>query len=333
MPPLAIDVAAKPAKFISEYNLFLDAKRQIPNEGLIPYDLTTPLFSDYTSKHRFVYLPPGVAAQYNETDTFEFPVGAVIVKTFGYLNDLRDPSKGERIIETRLLVHKPEGWVGLPYLWDEETKDARLAVAGGRREMSWTHYDGETRNINYIIPNMNQCKHCHEIGGRLRPIGPSARYLNKDYPYDTGVENQLQHWTSAGALEGAPAESTNAPQAPVWDDPDSGSLESRARAYLDINCAHCHRPDGPAAVSGLDLSYLQEVPAKIGIMKAPVAAGRGSGGLLYGIVPGQPDKSILVHRIESTDPGVMMPQLPRQTVHDEGVALIREWIGALPVAG
>lgn len=323
---VSVDPSAKPAKFISEYHFFKDAARQIPNDGVLPYDLTTPLFSDYTSKHRFVWLPPGTAATYDDVNVFDFPVGSVIVKSFGYLNDIRDAEKGERIIETRLLIHKPEGWVGLPYVWDVEMKDARLAVAGARREMSWTHYDGNMRSVNYIVPNMNHCKQCHEIGGKLQPIGPKARYLNKNFDYATGGKNQLAQWTEAGYLRGAPGNTSEAPRAPAWDDAATGDVASRARAYLDINCAHCHSPTGPAAMSGLDLSFQQEIPAKFGVMKAPVAAGRGSGGHLYGIVPGHPEDSILVHRIESTDPGVMMPLLPRQTVHDEGVALIRQWI-------
>jgi hypothetical protein len=61
-----------------------------------------------------------------------------------------------------------------------------------------------------------------------------------------------------------------------------------------------------------------------------VAAGRGSGqGLSFDVVPGQPARSILVYRMESTDPGVMMPEVGRTLVHEEGVALVRQWVAAL----
>ncbi|MHC5540015.1 hypothetical protein ACYOEI_17490, partial [Singulisphaera rosea] len=74
----------------------------------------------------------------------------------------------------------------------------------------------------------------------------------------------------------------------------------------------------------------QKNPTAIGIGKTPVAAGIGSGGLAYDIVPGAPDQSILAYRIASTHPGVMMPELGKRLVHDEGVALIRQWIAAMP---
>ena len=115
----------------------------------------------------------------------------------------------------------------------------------------------------------------------------------------------------------------------VWDDPDSGTLEARARAWLEINCAHCHNPDGPARNSGLDLLASQRNPTAYGIYKSPVAAGRGSGGREFDIVPGQPDKSILVFRVDSTDAGIMMPELGKRLVHKEGLALVRQWIAAM----
>jgi hypothetical protein len=79
----------------------------------------------------------------------------------------------------------------------------------------------------------------------------------------------------------------------------------------------------------LDLLATQNDPYKRGIGKIPVAAGRGSGGRLYDIVPGQPDESILMYRLESMEPGVMMPELGRRLTDEEGVALVREWVASL----
>jgi hypothetical protein len=133
-------------------------------------------------------------------------------------------------------------------------------------------------------------------------------------------------------LAGAPTPDA-APRLPVWDDPHSGTLDARARAWLEINCAHCHNPAGPARNSGLDLTVAQNNPTAWGIMKPPVAAGRGSGGLAYDIVPGKPEQSILVFRTGSTDAGIMMPELGKRLIHEEGLALVREWIAAMPAAG
>jgi uncharacterized repeat protein (TIGR03806 family) len=244
--------------------------------------------------------------------------------------DLADPAKGRRLLETRLLIHRPDGWIGLPYVWNDEQTEATLKVAGGTRDVSWHHTDGRLRTNNYIIPNVNQCRACHEHDQVMTPIGPRARYLNKDHNYPEGRANQLAHWTRRGILHGAPAPE-QAPRLPVWNDPANGTLEQRARAWLEINCAHCHSPGGPARASGLDLTAAQTDPYRYGIGRSPVAAGRGSGGRLYDIVPGKPDESILQYRLESTDPGVMMPELGRRLIDAEGAALVREWIASLPL--
>ena len=70
----------------------------------------------------------------------------------------------------------------------------------------------------------------------------------------------------------------------------------------------------------------QTDPERLGVGKPPVAAGRGSGNRRFGIVPGKPNESILVFRMENDDPGIRMPELGRQTQHREGVELIKEWI-------
>ena len=111
--------------------------------------------------------------------------------------------------------------------------------------------------------------------------------------------------------------------------PDASTCEAAARAYLDGNCAHCHNPHGPASTSGMFLDIWQTEPERLGIGKPPVAAGRGSGNRRYGIVPGKPNESILVYRMESDDPGIRMPELGRQLMHREGVELIRAWIKAM----
>jgi uncharacterized repeat protein (TIGR03806 family) len=325
----ALDTSAEPPEKLSAYGVFKgNGSTQQPADGVIPYDINSALFSDYATKYRFVRLPPGQSATYSSDDVFDFPIGTILIKTFAYLNHLSDPSKGQRLIETRLLIHKPEGWVGLPYIWNDEQTEATLDVVGGTRDVKWIHSDGKERSINYIIPNVNQCMGCHENRKIMRPIGPKARNLNKDYDYAGGPENQLVYWTKAGILKGAPAPE-KAPRQPVWNDPKTGTVDERARAWLEINCAHCHNPDGPAKTSGLDLRVLQTDSYKRGFWKTPIAAGRGSGGHSYGIVPGHPEQSILFYRIGSTEPGVMMPELSRRLVDEEGVELIREWIASL----
>jgi uncharacterized repeat protein (TIGR03806 family) len=330
---VSFDPTAEPCRLLSSYRFFTDGPAQVPNQGVEPYDLTSPLFSDYANKHRFLWLPPGQSMTYAESGVFDMPVGSVLIKTFSYLADLRDPESDDRLVETRLLVHREAGWEGHVYLWNEEQTEAELRVAGAVVPVEWLHIDGEPRSLSYIVPNTNQCVNCHVVhveGDDVTvPIGIKARYLNRDQPVDDPV-NQLVRLTEVGYLTGAPADPVEAPRAPVWDDPKSGTVDERSRTWLDINCAHCHSQVGPARTSGLDLTVEQADPARYGVCKAPIAAGPGSGGRLYSIVPGLPDESILMFRIESVEPEIRMPELLRQTVHTESVDLMREWITSIP---
>jgi uncharacterized repeat protein (TIGR03806 family) len=328
-PAVAVDNAEPPTQ-LSAYGLFHgNGASQEPVDGVVAYDVNTPLFSDYALKYRFVRLPPGTAAKYRDPEAFDFPVGTVLVKTFAYANDARDPSRGRRLVETRLLIHKSDGWVGLPYVWNDEQTEATLRIAGVTREIHRVDADGKEIDHRYNIPNTNQCMGCHENERVMRPIGLTARELNRTFDYPAGPENQLAHWTRAGMLQGSPA-SEQAPRMAVWNDPATGNVEQRARAWLDANCAHCHNPAGPARMSGLDLRIAQSDIFKSGVWKTPVAAGKGSGGRWYDIIPGKPDKSILMFRIESTEPGIMMPEVGRRLVDHDGIALVRSWIEAMP---
>lgn len=312
---------------LSEYNFFTGKLADLtPAGGIIPYDINTPLFSDYSHKARFVKIPQEQKAVYNNHSVFDFPVGTVLIKNFYYPRDFRDESKGREILETRLLILKEKGWTALPYIWNDEQTEAFLEVAGGRREISWVHDDGSEKRISYSIPNVNQCKGCHLKGTALVPIGPSARQLNKEFVYRDGKMNQLLRWRDAGILEGLPEKLSDCPKVPDWSNPDDGTVEERARAYLDINCGHCHSALGPAGTSGLMLDIHESDPTRLGIYKMPVAAGRGSGNNLYDIVPGKPEESITVFRMKSLDPGVMMPEMGRKLVHAEGVRAVEEWI-------
>lgn len=298
----------------------------IPIEGVVPYELNTPLFSDYAEKLRFVKLPKGEAVSYNDSTVLDFPVGTTLIKTFFYFNDKRDVSKGRQLLETRLLIHEPEGWEALVYVWNEEQTEAYLEVAGEEKEVAWKNEKGKKQKLNYLIPNLNQCKGCHNKNQKMTPIGPSIRQLNGDFAYAEESNNQLLQWQKLGVLKDLPKNLGDIPKTPIWDNPESGTLESRARAYLDINCAHCHSQQGPARTSGLYLDFHEQSPSALGVNKSPVAAGRGSGDRQFTIVAGKPDESIMVFRMESEDAGIRMPEISRQLVHKEGVELIREWI-------
>ena len=306
---------------ISAYDLFENTVEQIPREGLVAYTLITPLFTDYADKHRFVYLPPGTAATYHDYDAFTFPVGTALVKTFSYHD--RD-SDTRTLIETRLMFNTAEkGWVGASYVWNEEQTDADLKVAGKRIPLRWTDVNGDVHATDDLVPNMNQCNHCHAGTGTTLPIGPKARNINREF---NGM-NQIDHWTAIGILEGAP-KSAEVPRVVPWDD-ESYPVDLRAKAYLDINCAHCHNTNGLAGSTRLDLTYAQEDMQQRGVYYRPTAAGNASRGRYYAIVPGNPEASFLLYRLRSTESNIRMPETGRTLVHKQGAQLIEEWIRSL----
>ncbi len=324
---------AVPCPKLSDYRLFAgnDPKGAIQGGG-VPYDLTTPLFSDYASKYRVVYLPPGTAATYDAENVFEFPVGTIITKTFAFPFDLAQPGLGEDLVETRLLVHRASGWVGLPYVWNDEETEAFYTPLGTAVPVGYQRLDGSDVVVDYRVPNVTQCTQCHGTRTQQKdiPIGPKARLLNRDYDYGAGPVNQLAHWRSVGILSATDEELANAPYLPVWNDPGDGTLEERARAYLESNCAHCHNPQGRARFSALFFEASRPMGLATGVCKTPISAGTGSGQLTFDLVPGNPDESIIPFRMDSVEPAVRMPELSKAIVHDEGVALVREWIASLP---
>ncbi len=313
---------------ISGFNLFADPVAQIPNAGLYAFDINTPLFSDYAVKDRFIYLPEGAVMTYREDEPFDLPVGTALVKSFSYPRDFRDPSKGRRLIETRLLIHAPEGWVGAAYVWNDDATEATLKVAGKTVPVDWTDAQGVPRHTDYLVPNMNQCKYCHRGFGQTEPLGLRARQVNRTSPSVDGSPNQLAHWSALGILKGAPAPE-QAPRNAVWNDPATGTLEERALGYLDANCAHCHNSKGLAGPTLLNFTLDQALIHRPGVYHRPTAAGNASRGRNYAIVPGNPDASFLLTRLGSTHAFIRMPQIGRTVVHDEGVELIKEWILSL----
>lgn len=320
-------------------------------EGVVPFDLNTPLFSDYAHKLRTVWLPRGTHAE-RVGNNIRFPVGTVLTKTFFYPTDAQgrllkrldlhtktvhiDGAEAldlshVKLIETRLLVRRPEGWLTLAYQWNEEQTRAVLRRTGALVPLEL--HDVASQAVisdTYLIPNQLQCGNCHNRdfrSGQSEPLGPRIDHLDRDYDYASGRENQLTHLTRIGYLTGLDA-GAYAPDAD-WESP-AAPLGARVRAYLDVNCGHCHNPTGAAANTTLFLDAAEDQSSlHYGICKRPIAAGRATGGRLVDIAPGEPDRSIMMHRIASTEPGVMMPEIGRGVAHAEGIALIRAWIASL----
>lgn len=328
--PVQVNASKMPFQKLSEYRFFTGVQRDLQaNTGVVPYELITPLFTDYAHKARFVWMPAGQQASVDAEGRILFPDETVLIKNFYYPADFKQPHQNWDLLETRLLMRINGEWQAYTYVWDEAENDAELNIVGDIKPVSWQDEQGRKQKIEYLVPNKTQCKSCHNRDGTVQPIGPKLANLDKALRYPDGkTENQLSRWQNSGYLKIEPSAAKYSKLA-AWDDPQSGELQARALAYLDVNCGHCHHPQGPAHSSGLWLQAEQLEPGRLGFCKPPVAAGKGSGGRQFGIVPGQPQASILLYRMENTDPGVMMPEIGRVMVHQEGVALIRDWIARL----
>ncbi len=288
------------------------------------------------------------------TATLTFPVGTVISKTFSF----RD-GENEDVVETRLLIKraKRDGtpfWVGLPYRWTEQDgqRVALLTIEGSTESVSWDyddpdpevldaggnrkHYSGSTDG--YAVPNAGACVLCHngdDLEAGAPPIGPKVRNLNRDYDYaDVGRMNQLAYMQMRGLLD-LPDDPANLESMPRWDVPGSGGqtpnspedIHQRARAYLEVNCYHCHNPAGNAQNSGLVLdSFTNPMTQRQGICKPPVAAGRAADFGSYDIEPGNAQQSILPLRVATNEAGAAMPPLARSVAQDEVVELLMDWV-------
>lgn len=323
----------EPWATLAEWNLFADAVKQVPAEGVVRFDIISPLFTDYAAKHRFIWLPEDEQIGYRDDGIWDLPVGAIVVKTFAYPVDARDPGLGEHILETRLLVHEPDGWVPHTYVWDDAQTEAVRKVAGVFIDNSWIDADGNTREHLYVVPTTVECQGCHGDWPDTRLLGVKTDQLDHE---GTGESNQIDAMASLGLFSETP---TPASERRSFAPPDDAGVDValRARAYLDANCSHCHSALGPIEGKTLFLDFDStdpetNPPVNWGVCKIPTSAGSATCGYTYDVVPGEPDQSVMICRMKSTEADKLMPPLGRGLAHEEGIALISAWIEQLEPA-
>ncbi|PHR15120.1 MAG: hypothetical protein COA40_03010 [Aequorivita sp.] len=275
-----------------------------PADGVQLYEINSTLFTDYTHKQRLIRLPEGQSMRYNNTDLLpSFPDNTLISKTFYYNIDERDPSLGKKIIETRILLKVNGEWLAGDYIWNAAQTEATYRETGSTEAISYIDGNGQTQNVAYEIPSKQDCFTCHNNNATTFPIGPKLRNLNFVPSYTT--QNQLDYLASIGMLQGVSA--NNISVLPNWEN-DNLLLEDRARAYMDINCAHCHQP-GSSVPPGFMLDFRLETDFN----DTGIYANRGE----------------VIARFQSTLPTYRMPQLGRTVVHSEALQMLEEYIDSL----
>lgn len=335
--PVVLDVTQVPYPTLSEYKFFTgDLKSQNPAHKVLPYKPASELFSDYAHKKRFIWMPSGVQATYNgDGDIFNFPVGTVLIKTFYY--DNVQPANSTKIIETRLLIKIAEatptnsGWKHHNYIWNDDQTEAYLDVSGNGKTVPVTFLENNvSKTTNYRVPSSSQCFTCHKLNPELTsngevvmPIGVKPQNLNFNYQYGSSSKNQLKKWQEMGYIDGS------LPQSIVstvdWKD-SSQPLALRARSYIDINCAHCHRTGAHCDYMPMRFNFSNTNMTDFGVCVVPSESLENNP---YIIKSGFANESELIGRISSEQASIMMPLIGRTLVHDEGVALVSAWINSL----
>ena len=291
---------------LSELQIFKgDLNDLVFNNTVHEYELATPLYTDYSRKLRSISIPKGSKMTYAGEGLLDFPDNTIITKTFYYLNDERNPAAGKKLIETRLLIKKNGQWEMGNYLWNTAQDDALLSLDGPVVAVSWIDQNGVNRSINYQVPIILNCIQCHDNNGANQPIGPKARNMNF---VNNGI-NSLQNLIDKGLVDGAPNIS-EIEELPIWSD-NSFAQSERARAYMDVNCAHCHQPGG---LHDSDVGLRPDFRFETAYNDTNIDS----------------FKADIQNRINTSPAfGPSMPLIGITVIHDEGVELIDDYIDSL----
>lgn len=340
--PVTVDLTQVPYEKLSDYKFFQgNLKDQNPSLNVIPYAPASILFSDYAHKKRFIWMPTGSKATYVGDDKIlEFPVGSAIIKTFYY--DNVQPSNTTQILETRIMIRKSDGWIFADYVWNDEQTEAYFDLAGSFKPISWKDENDVVKSTNYRIPSEVECNVCHKtktlennISTDIQiPIGIKPQNLNYNFNYGNEYKNQLTKWVELGYLESNFSLPSAANTVVDYSD-ETQPLDLRARSYVDINCAHCHQPNGHCDYRPMKLNFSATgLPNGEGLTNMGVCVPTQDmqdfpPALASIITPANPNRSMLYYRINTTDESYRMPLHGRTVIHEEGVALMEQWINSL----
>ena len=339
--PVMLDLDEVPYPKLSDYHFFDgELKNLEPVYKVIPFKPASELFSDYAHKKRFVWMPAGTKATYNSDRTvLELPVGAALVKTFFYENVQNiTPVGGTRIIETRVMIRRSTGWIFADYVWNAEQSEAYYNVAGSFTTVSWKDENNIIKTTDYRIPSIEQCIVCHKSRQSLGssevttniPIGIKPQNLNFNYNYNAGSRNQLIKWIEEGYLTDNFSLPTT--EHSIIDYRDAlKSLHLRVRSYVDINCSHCHQDERHCDYRPMRFAFSETVnnPANMGVCVDTEDMQDFEPALSKIVTPGNINRSMLYHRLKTIDETYRMPLHGRTIIHDEGIALIEQWINSL----
>jgi uncharacterized repeat protein (TIGR03806 family) len=312
-------------QLLSQTGAFADTRNLVPNSGLIPYDIVVSFWSDGAAKSRWVAVP-NAKIKYSPTGDWIFPGGTVFVKTFELPTDAASPGVNRRL-ETRLLVCDGAGGVyGVVYKWRPDLSDADLLTTSQTEEIPIKTAMGEVRKQTWYYPSPPDCLACHNAK-TSGVLGVKTRQMNRAFTYPSGVtDNEIRAWNHAGLFtpEVHDADLATLPTLAAADDV-TRSVQDRARSYLDANCAQCHRPGGTVAF--FDARYGTPLENQ-GLINGPVLINQGIDRPRV-ISPHDIWRSIIYMRVNTVD-DIKMPPIGRETIDQQSVRLLQDWITSLP---
>jgi uncharacterized repeat protein (TIGR03806 family) len=319
---------AAPARFptrLSETGLFTSVKDHRPDPALIPYSVNAPLWSDGADKERYIALPGTSQAEFKESGGWDFPEGAVLVKTFSLGPVAKNPGSGRRI-ETRLLTKQIGKWVGYSYVWNDQQTDAELVGAAGEDrvyEIRDASAPGGLRKQSWHYPSRTECMVCHSRAANF-VLGLSTLQMNKRHNYGSVADKQLRTLQHLGVLTAPKPPEAYGRLVDPYDPQET--LEARIRSYLHANCAICHVPAG-GGNAAIDLDFATPLAKTnlIGVRPLHDAFSIREARL---IDPGHPERSILLQRLIRRGLG-QMPPLATSRVDDQALRALTTWINQL----
>ncbi len=296
---------------LSETRLFRDMKRMTPHPALVPYSVNAPLWSDGSAKQRHIMLPGRETIAVQPDGSYRYPVGTIFVKSF---------LAGTHRLETRLMVLRKSGWIGLTYVWNDAQDEAFLIDGRVEKELA-PAVARKLATKRWTFPGRADCTSCHTPqAGHV--LGFRREQLDRMHDYGGTKENQLAAMARIGLFSGTQAGGAAWPD---WRDPNAPETEA-VRAYLDANCAFCHMPGGTGNAK-IDLRYGTPFGETGLLGEAPGQGDLGVRGALL-IKPGQPSKSLLYLRMLRTD-AKGMPNLAHNAVDKQAAARVKRWIAGM----
>ncbi len=306
---------------LSETGVFVSVEDQQPQPGVIAYSVNAPAWTDGATAHRYLAIPGDDRIDYTSSRGWNFSDGAVLVQTLG-LETIPGKADSYHRIETRLLTRQQGEWAGYSYRWNDEQTDATLVEAAG--DVTEITIAGGKQQT-WKFPGRAECMSCHGRAANF-VLGLSEPQMNRDHDYHGVVDNQLRAIEHIGLFKNPLPKPID--EMPRHVDPYDADqdVDARARTYLHVNCSVCHVSAGGGNAK-MELAFSTELSSMNLIASRPQHATFDIDNAML-IAAGNPEGSVLMHRLSRRGRGQMPPLVSRVVDHD-AVRLMHDWIAAM----